>query len=148
MASSTFIYNSFREFIGDGSIDLNSNTFKLTLHTSAYVPNLLSDSVFAHATHELPTANGYVSGGVTLSGATWTRVGGTVTFDANDIFITASAAGLTARYGVISATGTLNGRVDPLVCYILLDNTPVDIIVASGILLSVIFSPSGIFTLT
>lgn len=148
MASSIFVYNSFREYLADGTFDLNSNTFKITLHSSSYVPNLLTDSVFANATNQLPTANGYTSGGVTLTGVTWTRVGGVVTFDANDVTWTSSGAGLTVRYAVISATGTLNGRVDPLVCYVLLDNTPADVEVASGITLNLIWNVSGIFTLT
>lgn len=49
-------------------VDLEGDTIKLTLHTSAYVPNLDTDDFYDDAIGELATASGYTSGGVTLAG--------------------------------------------------------------------------------
>lgn len=45
-----------------------ANTFKATLHTSTWTPNVATNEVYADAANELATANGYTAGGVTLSG--------------------------------------------------------------------------------
>jgi hypothetical protein len=50
-----------------GGTDWLSNTIKATLHTSTYSPNTATNEVKADATNELSTANGYTSGGVTLT---------------------------------------------------------------------------------
>jgi hypothetical protein len=148
MPASLTFYESFREYIADGTFDLNSNTFKVTLHNSTYTPNAGTHSVFTDATNQLTTANGYVSGGITLTGVVWTRTGATVKFDANDPVWTASGGSIVARYAVISATGTLNGRADPLVAFILMDNTPADVATTIGNTLTLQFNASGILTLS
>lgn len=149
MAAATItLYNSTKEYLADGTFDLNSNAFKVTLHNSTYTPNASTHTVLADATNQLSTANGYTSGGATLGTVTWTRSGGTVTFDAADVVWTASGAGITARYAVISATGTLNGRVDPLVAYILLDSAPADVTATAGNTFTLAFNALGIFTLS
>lgn len=148
MAASITFYQTFRKWIGDGTFDLDANTFKVTLHTSTYTPNAATQSVYADLTNELSTANGYTNGGFTLTGVTWTQSGATITFDANDAAWTASGGSITARYAVIRASGTLNTHVDPLVAYILLDTTPADVTATSGNTLTLQWNASGIFTLT
>jgi hypothetical protein len=149
MAASITIYNSFREYLADGTFDLNSNTFKLSLHTSSYTPNQTNDDVFADVSaSELSTANGYTNGGATLGSVTLTRSAGTVTFDAADVVWTASGGSIVARYAILRASGTLNGRVDPLVAYILLDTTPADVTTTTGNTLTVQFNASGILTIS
>lgn len=148
MAASITFYESFREYIGDGTFDMNSNTFKVTLHNSTYTPNAGTNSVFADATNQLSTANGYTSGGITLSSVVWTRTGASLKFDAADVVWTASGGSIVARHAVISATGTLNGRVDPLVAFVLMDTTPADVTTTSGNTLTLQWNASGIFTLT
>lgn len=51
-----------------GAVDIDTDTFKLTLHTATYSPNLDTDDFYNDATNELSTANGYTAGGVTLAG--------------------------------------------------------------------------------
>lgn len=146
--STLTFFNSFKEYMADGTFDLNSNTFKLSLHTNTFVPDVNADLVFADINGELSTANGYTAGGYTMAGVVWTRTTGTVKFDANDVPIAASGGALTFRYAVIRAVGTLNGRVDPLVGYILLDSAPADVTVASGNTGTIEWAAAGIFTLT
>ncbi len=148
MAASITFYQSFREYLGDGTFDLNSNTFVVTLHTSSYTPNAGTHTVSADLTNELSTANGYTSGGATLGSVSWTRSGGTVTFDAADTTWTASGGSIVARYAVIRASGTLNSRVNPLVAYILLDTTPADVTTTTGNTLTLQWNASGILTLS
>jgi len=147
MAASITFYNSFREYLGDGTIDLDTHTFKVMLTSSSYTPNASTHTVKADVTNELSTANGYTAGGATLGSVTWTLSGGTVTFDAADTAWTASGAGITARYAVIY-DDTPSSPADPLVAYILLDTTPADVTASAGNNLTLQWNASGIFTLS
>jgi len=147
MAASITLYNSMKEYIADGTIDLDTDTFKVALTTSTYTPNASTHTVFADVTNELSTANGYTSGGATLGSVTWNRSGGTVTFDAADTTWTASSGSIVARYAVIYKSGTANAIVNPVIAYILLDTTPADVTVTSGNTLTLQWNASGIFSL-
>lgn len=144
MAASLTFYNSFREFVADGTIDLDTDTFKVMLVASGYTP-LTSHTVKTDITNELSTANGYTAGGATLGSVTWGHSGGTATFDAADTVWTASGGSIVARYAVIydDTAGS-----DQLVCYILLDTTPADVTTTAGNTLTLQWNGSGIFTLT
>lgn len=148
MAASITFYNSFREYVADGTIDLDTDTFKVTLHTSTYTPSATTHTVYADLTNELSTASGYTNGGATLGTVTWNRSGGTVTFDAADTVWTASGGTITARYAVIRKDGTANAIVSPLIAYILLDTTPADVSATTGNTLTLQWNASGIFDLT
>lgn len=148
MAASLTFYQSFREYVADGTIDLDTDTFKVTLHSSSYTPNAGTHTVYADLTNELSTASGYTNGGDALGSVTWNRSGGTVTFDAADTVWTASGGSITARYAVIRKDGTANAIVSPLICYILLDTTPADVTATTGNTLTLQWNGSGIFTLS
>jgi len=145
MAASLTFYQSFREFLGDGTIDLDNHTFKVLLTSSSYTPNAGTHSVKADVTNELATANGYTAGGATLANVTWTRSGATVTFNADDTVWTASGGTITARYAVIYDDTAAS---DELVCYILLDTTPADVSATTGNTLTLQWDAAGIFTQT
>lgn len=147
MTASITFFNSFKEYIADGTIDLDTDTFKLTLHTSTYSPNASTQTVYADLTNELATANGYTNGGHTLASVTWGQSAGTSTFDAADLAITASGGSIVARYAVIRKSGTANTIVDPLVAYILMDTSPADVTTTDGNVLTFQWNGSGIFTL-
>lgn len=49
-------------------VDLEADRIMASLHTTSYTPDLDTHDFFNDATNELPTANGYTAGGVTLSG--------------------------------------------------------------------------------
>lgn len=148
MTASISFYNSFRKWMADGTFDLDANTFKASLHNSTYVPSASAHTVFADATNELTTANGYTAGGATLAGVVWTQSTATVMWDANDVVWTASGGSIVSRTLVIRASGTLNGHVDPLVAWVLMDTTPADITVTTGNTLTIVWNASGIFVLS
>lgn len=144
MAASITFYNSFREYVADGTIDLDTHTFKVLLTSSSYTPSATTHTVKADVTNELSTANGYTAGGATLT-ATWVRSAGTVTFDAADVQWTASGGSIVARYAVIYDDTAAS---DELVAYILLDTTPADVTAASGETFNLVWNSSGIFALS
>jgi len=144
MAASWTFYDSFREFCADGTIDLDTHTFKVMLVASGYAFNA-AHTVKTDITNELATANGYTAGGATLGSVTWTRSGGTVTFDAADTVWTASGGSITARRAVIYDDTAAS---DELVASILLDTTPADVTATDGNTLTLQWNASGLFTLT
>jgi hypothetical protein len=143
MAASISFYNSFKEYVADGTIDLDSHTFKVMLVTSSYTFSA-AHTQKSDITNELSTANGYTAGGATLASVTWGQTGGTATFDAADTTWTASGGSITARRAVIYSDTATN---DELVCSILLDTTPADVTATDGNPLTLAWSGSGIFTL-
>lgn len=148
MAASLTLYQSFAELIADGTFDMDSNTFNVSLHTSAYTPNAATHDRFSNVTNQLATANGYTSGGQALQNPVWSRSGGVAKFDADDVVWNASGGSIVARYAVIRAVGTLNGITDPLVGYVLLDTTPADVTATNGNSLTLQWNAAGIFTLS
>lgn len=145
MTASVSFYNNWKEASNDAA--LRSATIKLSLHSSLYT-FLASHSVYADLTNELPTANGYTSGGQALAGVSWDQTGGTATFDATDTSWTASGGSLVLRRAVLRVVGTFNSQVDPLILSILLDNTPADVTTTPGNTLTFQWHASGIYSLT
>lgn len=141
MAASLTFYNSFSETIGDGTIDLDTHTFKVMLVSSAYTFSA-AHTVKTDITNELSTANGYTAGGATLASVTWNRSSGVTTFDAADTVWTASGGPITARRAIIYDDTAAN---DDLVCSILLDTTPADVTAPDGNPLTLAWHASGIF---
>lgn len=141
------VYESFKEYMADGTIDLDTHAFKMQLHTSTYAPNLGTQSVKADLTNEVANAVGYTTGGVTLTNVTWTRAGGIVTFDCDNAVWTATGGSITARYAVV-IDDTPTAPADPLVCYSLLDNAPADVTATDGNTFTVAIHANGIFTLS
>ena len=65
------IYNSFKRDIMNGSIDLDTDTIRLMLVTSTYVPNIDTHAKRSDITNEV-VGVGYTAGGVTLANKTVT----------------------------------------------------------------------------
>jgi hypothetical protein len=99
-------------------MDFLTDTIKMTLHTVTYVPNIDTNEVYADATNELATANGYTNGGATLANKTvvYTAAGNITTFDCDDIAWTASGGSLVFQIAVLRdstiASGPLIGYID------------------------------------
>lgn len=140
-------YESFPEYMGDGTIDMDGHTFKMALYLStSNAATVTTNTVKADLTNEHANNNGYTTGGVTVA-ATWTHSGGTTTFDVADGSWTASGGSIVARFAVIY-DDTPSSPADPLVCYSLLDNTPANVTATDGNILTVQIHASGVFTVT
>lgn len=139
------LYESAKEFIGDATIDLDGHTFKMALFLSTSNCNTLTHDQLADLTNQHANANGYTTGGVTLTGVTWARSGGTVTFDCDNPVWTASGGSIVARFAVIyddTAAG------DELLAVCLLDTTPADVTATDGNTLTITINATGVFTLS
>lgn len=130
-------------FNGFGLLD-GTKTYNITLHTSAWTPDPSTLEVFADVTGELPTGNGYTQGGLTIPGGVRFFLGNTggrnpdpvayVAYGINPLvgggplYWTASGGAIPAwRYGVIRAVGIYDGKVDPVLGYMLGDSTGIDV---------------------
>lgn len=107
----------------DGTFQIGTTTFKMGLFLST--SNLGSGSTtYAGLTNEVANANGYTTGGVSI---TVTKSGTTtITITSGNAVWTASGGQLLARYAVIYAVG---GNV---LCYCLLDSSPADVRSTNG----------------
>ncbi len=95
MAVTYNAYDSFLEAMGDNEIDMDGDSFKITLH-NAYT-FAASETIFADTNvtdTELSTAGGYTQQDETLLSVTWGQTGGTVIFKASNVSITATSGGI------------------------------------------------------
>ena len=142
-------FNSFKEYLGDGTFDMNTDTIKVQLHTSTFAPNVSTMTVLADVTNEVANGNGYATGGVALTSCTYTQTAGTAAFKSgNNPSWTGATAGFVARYAVFYKSGTANSRVNPLIGYMLLDSAPADVSFAVGNTVTLTMNAAGWFTLT
>ena len=149
-ADAWVIHDKAKEYIGDGTIDLDGDTFKVALFQSTSNVATTSINALSTATNQVSNANGYTTGGVALTGVTWVESSGTVTFDATDMTDawTASGGSIVARFAVIYDDTVTTPVADPIIAHCLLDNSPADITVTDGNTLSINFNASGIFTVS
>ena len=140
MAVTAKLYSKVFEAAFNKEIDLDSDTIKVMLATSAYTPNQSTHKYKSAITNEVSGA-GYTAGGATLTSKTVGASGLTYTFDAADI--TWSSSTITARYAIFYVdTGTAS--TSPLLCYW---DFGQDEISSSGNH-TLTLSGSGIFTVT
>ena len=114
MPTFTF-FDEFKKYLGDGTIDLDTHTFKWMLTNTA--PNTGTNTVKADIT-EISAGNGYTAGGATAGSVTWTETGagsGIWQFACADVVFTASGGSIgPARYAVLY-DDTPTSPADPLV---------------------------------
>lgn len=144
------VYAKAKQYIGDGTHDLDATTnWKMALFQStSNCDTLTSHDTYSDLTNEVAGSFGYTTGGVALTGITWTESGGTVTFDCDNAAWTASGGAITARFAVIYRDATVNSIVKPLLCVCLLDTTPADVTVTDTNTLTIAINASGVFTLS
>lgn len=141
-AGNWIVYQGFKEYLGDGTIDMDADTFKMKLLTSSYTP-ARTHNVVADLTNESVDGD-YAE--QTLAGVTWTRSGDTTTFDATDESF-GDPVTITAKYAVIYDDTVSSPVVDPLVCYVDLDTGGGSVSsTASSFVIN--FNASGILTLS
>jgi hypothetical protein len=138
------VFDKFKEYTGDGTIDLDGDTFKIVLCSSTSNAATQTLQLYASLTEELSTANGYTNGGAALTSVTWTESAGTVTFDSADPSWTASGGSITARFAVVY-DDTPTSPADPLCFSCLMDNSPADVTVTDGNTLTIQIHANGYF---
>lgn len=145
MAAGNWIaYDGLKTHLFNKLIDMDTDTFKMQLHTSAYVPDRTADDVAADLSDEHANANGYTTGGITLAGVAVSEgVAGTMKWTFTAPVWTASGGSIVARYAVI-----LDTTAAKLVAYCLLDTTPADITVTTTNTLTITPHSSGVITLS
>lgn len=141
-ADAWVLHDKAKEYMGDGTIDLDGDTFKVKLVSSASNAATTSVDGVASLTNEI-SGNGYAE--ATLSSVTWTESSGTVTFDAANLVWTASGGSIVARYAVIYDDTVTTPVADPIIAHCLLDNTPADVTATDGNTLTLEINASGIF---
>jgi hypothetical protein len=145
------LYDLAKFRIGNLTIDLtNTSNFQIALFQSTSNCNTLSvgTGVYGDLTNEVANANGYTTGGVALTGESWTNSAGVETFTSNPAVWTASGGSITSRFAVIYVNATVNTIVKPLLAVCLLDTTPADVTVTATNTLTITPNVSGIFTLS
>ena len=135
------LYTHFKKHALDGTIDLDTDTFKIALLTSSYTP-ATSHEVFATVSSYETVGTGYTAGGQILTGVSWTITGSSSIWAATSPSWASST--ITARYAVIYKSGTANSLTNPLVCCLDFGS---DKTTSNGTF-AVNFNASGILSLT
>lgn len=145
-ADAWVIHDKFKEYMGDGTVDLDADAFKMALFLSTSNIATTSINALSTATNELANANGYTTGGETAGSPTWVESAGTVTFDTANVVWTATGGSITARFAAIYDDTVTTPVADPIMCHSLLDNTPADVTATDTNTLTVAINASGVFT--
>jgi hypothetical protein len=114
MAAFTF-FHEFKKYLADGTIDLDTHTFKWALTNTA--PTAASNTVLADIT-QITSAGGYAP--VTATSVTWTETGagtGIWAFDTADPVFSASGADFDSARYLVLYDDTPTSPADPLVGY-------------------------------
>src|ERR1051326_3245354 len=113
----SLIYNNSKKFILNGSLDFDTDTFKVMLVTSSYAPNVDTHDFRDDITNEV-SGTGYSAGGVALGSLSVTAD----TTDDEGVWDAADAswasATFTARAAVIYKSRGGAASADELVAYI------------------------------
>lgn len=100
-----------------GLMDLENNVVRVSLHTSAYVPDQDTHEFYDDVTDEVADGNGYTTGGAQIANmaVTYDADTNTVKIDGDDV--TWPSSTITARIAVIYVdTGTAS--TSPLIGYV------------------------------
>lgn len=139
------IYDKFPLYLGDGTIDMDADTFHVALYTSASNAGTLTNDNLVDLTNEV---SGFGYARDTANTVSWSESAGVVTFDiTTDPQFTASGGSITARFAVI-IDDTPVSPADPLVCNALLDSAPADVTVTDGNTLTLQIASAGVFSIS
>lgn len=143
MAITAKLYGGFLKSLANKEIDLDTDTLKVMLCTSAYTPDQDAHQYKSSVTNEV-SGTGYTAGGATLTSVTVTYTGATntLTLDAADPSWASST--ITARTAVIYDSTPATDATRPLIAYLQSD---VDIS-SSGGAFTITFDAAGIATIT
>lgn len=140
-------YNEAKKYLMSGDIDLNSNTFRIGLYTSASNFATATLSRLDQVTNEVTEANGYSSSGKALTGVTWTAGASAseMRFDCTAVIWTATGGSISnIKAAVIFIEGASAGA-RKLLCYSQLSTAQFTVTI--GNTLTITPSANGIFEL-
>ncbi len=152
-AGSWKVFDTFKRYMADGTLDLDAGIFKMTLHTSAANLSTIATalsvlSVFNSVTGEIADGNGYSTSGKTLSAHTWSTgaSGGVMRFDSTAVLWSANGGTISnIKFAVIwHSAAASSGR--KLVCYSTLSTSQFDLTDTNR--LTITPSASGMFELS
>lgn len=147
-AGNWLVYGPALEQLIEGGLDLDTNTWRMVLVTSAYTPAQSTHAAWSSiSTNEVANGGGYTTHGKLLT-VTSTRSGLVVTFDCDDQAWTSST--ITAKYAVIVRDGDANGALaagDIPLCYCDLETGGGSVSTTNGTL-TITINASGVFTVT
>lgn len=136
-------FNAFRKEVGDGTFDMDTDVFRIVLITT--LPLLTQTTPNLTDFVEVTAGGGYSTGGITLTGVTWTETAGVSTFDSTLLPLWTASAGSPTNIVaalVINAAGAA-------VCFIDMTvdggTTPASLVAGN---ISVAFNASGMFALS
>jgi hypothetical protein len=142
-------YNRAKFYIGNGTIDLDTDAFRMALYTSASNADTVTFSGKGEisAASEVTEANGYSSSGKSITAVTWATgaSAGEYRFDSTAVVWTATGGTIpNVKFAVIyeSAAATANNF---LLCYSQLSTS--QFTVSTGNTLTITPSANGIFEL-
>lgn len=140
------IFSKAKQYLMDGSIDLDTDTFNITLHTSAAAlttASLSTLTVIGSVGSEVTSTSGYSTSGTALQSVTWASgaSAGEQRFDCADVVVTALGSDIAnIKFAVISeAAGGL------LLCYSRLSTSQYT--VTAGNTHTITIASGGIFEL-
>lgn len=100
-------FDNFIGDVGNGAVDLDSDTFKAVLTNVA--PDFNDDEVLADIT-QIANGNGYTTNGVTITGVTWTEYApGKWQFDSADFEWENNGGGSMAEFQWVVIYSAANG---------------------------------------
>lgn len=134
------LYNHTARRFADGS-NAVGDTYKVRLMSAATF-NATHTTLAATSGTEVANANGYTTGGATLSGVTVTTTNNDAAFDANDVTWTASGGSISAVAAILYNDTDTD---DPPLAFIDFGGTET---ADSGSDFKLVWNASGIFTFT
>ena len=147
-AGNWVMYGPALEAVDRGTIDLDSNTFRLALVTAAYTPNQGTHAAWSSISgNEVAAGGGYATHGKLLT-ATIARAANVVTLDWDDQ--SWAAATLTAKYAVVVKDANADGALaagDVPLAFLDLNTAGGSVSPVAGTL-QVNVDPAGAFTFT
>lgn len=144
MAVTAKIFSKFPLSLMNKEADLNTDTIKCALFTSAHAPDQNADQYYdaAHGMTEVSNANGYTTGGVAVASPTISTTTTVTTFDGADPAWTVTGAGFTYRYACFYDSTPASNK--PFISYI---DMGTDVVVAAGTY-TIILDANGIARIT
>lgn len=94
MAVTVNIYDHFPEILGDGTLDMDNDNFKIALMDSGHTFNAANTAWANVSANEIANGNGYTSGGVLVANVIWAQTSGVIKFAFDNPSWTASGGSI------------------------------------------------------